>query len=52
MFLEQFGDILHCEVLKNRAGQSFGEAEVEFSSKSEALNCITMLDNQMADGKK
>ncbi|KAI9487070.1 MAG: hypothetical protein EXX96DRAFT_551715 [Benjaminiella poitrasii] len=49
--LEQFGNILHCEVLRNRAGRSFGEAEVEFSTKSAALDCIAMMDNQLADGR-
>ncbi|OBZ84826.1 hypothetical protein A0J61_07134 [Choanephora cucurbitarum] len=48
--LEEFGNILHCEVLRDRMGRSFGEAEVEFSSKSAALDCIARLDNQMADG--
>ncbi|KAI7900742.1 uncharacterized protein BX663DRAFT_516355 [Cokeromyces recurvatus] len=48
---EQFGNILHCEVLRDRAGRSFGEAEVEFSTKSAALDCIAMMDNQLADGK-
>ncbi|KAI8355551.1 hypothetical protein BD560DRAFT_449503 [Blakeslea trispora] len=49
--LEEFGNILHCEVLRDRMGRSFGEAEVEFSSKNAALDCIARLDNQMADGK-
>ncbi|RCH77685.1 hypothetical protein CU098_004791, partial [Rhizopus stolonifer] len=49
--LEDFGNILHCEVLRDRAGRSFGEAEVEFSTKGAALDCIARLDNQMADGK-
>ncbi|KAG0734688.1 hypothetical protein G6F35_011110 [Rhizopus arrhizus] len=32
-------------------GDSFGEAEVEFSSKSAALDCIAKLDNVKADGQ-
>jgi hypothetical protein len=32
-------------------GDSFGEAEVEFSSKIAALDCIAKLDNVKADGK-
>jgi hypothetical protein len=51
MFLDGFGQILECEILKNRAGHSFGEAEVLFDSKAAALECIAKLDNQMADGK-
>ncbi|GAA5795897.1 hypothetical protein HPULCUR_001261 [Helicostylum pulchrum] len=47
---EQFGSILSCEVLRDRQGRSFGEAEIEFSSKTAALDCIAKLDNQMADG--
>ena len=33
-------------------GESFGEAEVEFSTKSAALDCIAKLDNIKADGKE
>lgn len=38
--------------MRNREGRSFGEAEVEFSTKSAALDCIARLDNQLADGKR
>ncbi|KAI8879648.1 hypothetical protein K501DRAFT_226229 [Backusella circina FSU 941] len=48
---ENFGAILHCEVLRNSSGYSYGEAEVEFSSKSAALDCIAQFDNNMADGR-
>ncbi len=48
---EDFGNVLRCEVLRNRMGESFGEAEVEFSTKSAALNCVAKLDNIKADGK-
>ncbi|KAG0951935.1 hypothetical protein G6F32_004720 [Rhizopus arrhizus] len=48
---EDFGNVLKCEVLRNRMGDSFGEAEVEFSSKSAALDCIAKLDNVKADGQ-
>jgi RNA recognition motif-containing protein len=37
--------------LRDRGGRSFGEAEVEFSTKSAALDCIAQLDNQLVDGK-
>lgn len=43
---------MRCEVLRNRMGESFGEAEVEFSTKSAALDCIAKLDNIKADGKE
>lgn len=36
--------------MRDRQGRSFGEAEIEFSSKTAALDCIAKLDNQMADG--
>lgn len=45
------GNILRCDVLRDRSGRSFGEAEIEFSTKSAALDCIAQLDNQMADGR-
>ncbi|CAO3690813.1 unnamed protein product [Rhizopus stolonifer] len=48
---EDFGNVLRCEVLRNRMGDSFGEAEVEFSTKSAALDCIAKLDNVKADGQ-
>ncbi|CEG67085.1 hypothetical protein RMATCC62417_03558 [Rhizopus microsporus] len=48
---EEFGNVLRCEVLRNRMGESFGEAEVEFSTKSAALDCIAKLDNIKADGQ-
>ncbi|KAG1463059.1 hypothetical protein G6F56_005373 [Rhizopus delemar] len=48
---EDFGNVLRCEVLRNRMGESFGEAEVEFSTKSAALDCIAKLDNVKADGQ-
>ena len=48
---ESFGSILHCEVLRDRFGNSFGEAEIEFSTKAAALDCISKLDNALADGK-
>ncbi|KAG1496576.1 hypothetical protein G6F46_007072 [Rhizopus delemar] len=48
---EDFGNVLRCEVLRNRMGESFGEAEVEFSTKSAALNCVAKLDNIKADGQ-
>ncbi|KAG1045309.1 hypothetical protein G6F43_011297 [Rhizopus delemar] len=48
---EDFGNVLKCEVLRDRMGNSFGEAEVEFSSKSAALDCIAKLDNVKADGQ-
>ena len=51
MVCEVFGNVLKCEVLRDRMGNSFGEAEVEFSSKSAALDCIAKLDNVKADGK-
>ncbi|KAI9281614.1 hypothetical protein BY458DRAFT_499114 [Sporodiniella umbellata] len=48
---EDFGNVLKCEVLRNRMGDSFGEAEVEFSTKNAALDCIAKLDNAKADGQ-
>ncbi|KAI8994856.1 hypothetical protein BDB01DRAFT_213147 [Pilobolus umbonatus] len=48
---ESFGSILHCEVLRDRLGNSFGEAEIEFSTKTAALDCIAKLDNALADGQ-
>ncbi|KAF7730441.1 hypothetical protein EC973_002248 [Apophysomyces ossiformis] len=47
----QFGSVLSCEVLTDRAGRSFGEAEVEFANKTAALDCIAKLDNEIADGR-
>ncbi|CAO0793721.1 unnamed protein product [Mucor circinelloides] len=49
--VENFGNVLNCEVLRDRQGRSFGEAEIEFSSKDAALDCIAALDNQLADGR-
>jgi hypothetical protein len=37
--------------LRNKVGQSLGEAEVEFSTKSAALDCIAVLDNREVDGE-
>lgn len=48
---DYLGNILRCDVLRDRQGRSFGEAEIEFSTKSAALDCIAQLDNQMADGR-
>ncbi|KAI9011947.1 hypothetical protein CLU79DRAFT_771338 [Phycomyces nitens] len=47
----QFGPVLRCEVLTDRMGRSFGEAEVEFTTKSAALDCIAQMDNEVADGR-
>ncbi|CAO3630780.1 unnamed protein product [Mucor fragilis] len=49
--VENFGNVLNCEVLRDRQGRSFGEAEIEFSSKDAALDCIAAMDNQLADGR-
>ncbi|KAI9314138.1 hypothetical protein BX666DRAFT_1970712 [Dichotomocladium elegans] len=46
-----FGTVLHCEVLTDPSGQSYGEAEVDFSTKQAALECIEKLDNEIADGR-
>ncbi|CDS12865.1 hypothetical protein LRAMOSA05049 [Lichtheimia ramosa] len=51
MICAQFGQVSHCEVLVDRTGRSFGEAEVEFTQKSAALDCIHKLDNEVADGR-
>ncbi|KAI8143264.1 hypothetical protein BJV82DRAFT_612014 [Fennellomyces sp. T-0311] len=51
MICQQFGQISHCEVAVDRTGRSFGEAEVEFVQKQSALECITKLDNEVADGR-
>ncbi|KAI9273122.1 hypothetical protein BDA99DRAFT_500116 [Phascolomyces articulosus] len=48
---EQFGQIVRCEVLHDHAGRSFGEAEVEFSNRGSALECVRQLDNEVADGR-
>ncbi|KAI9300414.1 hypothetical protein BJ944DRAFT_209188 [Cunninghamella echinulata] len=47
----QFGEVTACEVFKDRSGRSIGEAEVEFSTKAAALDCIAKLDNEIADGQ-
>ncbi|KAL0084256.1 hypothetical protein J3Q64DRAFT_1746733 [Phycomyces blakesleeanus] len=47
----QFGPVLRCEVLTDRMGRSFGEAEVEYSTKTAALDCIAQMDNEVADGR-
>ncbi|ORY96690.1 hypothetical protein BCR43DRAFT_474543 [Syncephalastrum racemosum] len=47
----QFGQVLHCEVMTDRAGRSYGEAEVEFASKASAAECASKLDNEIADGR-
>ncbi|KAI8988009.1 hypothetical protein BDF20DRAFT_300807 [Mycotypha africana] len=49
--MEPFGHILRCEVMRDRFGRSYGEAEVEFSKKHFALDAIAMLDNKMCDGQ-
>ncbi|KAI7884587.1 hypothetical protein K492DRAFT_142759 [Lichtheimia hyalospora FSU 10163] len=51
MICAQFGQVAHCEVLVDRTGRSFGEAEIEFTQKSSALECISKLDNEVADGR-
>ncbi|KAI8139370.1 hypothetical protein BJV82DRAFT_626983 [Fennellomyces sp. T-0311] len=48
---QQFGPVVRCDVLVDHAGRSFGEAEVEFSSKAAALDCVSKLDNEIADGR-
>ncbi|KAI8374388.1 uncharacterized protein BYT42DRAFT_518041 [Radiomyces spectabilis] len=48
---QQFGPVNHVELLMDRYGRSYGEAEVEFSNKASALQCITKLDNEIADGR-
>ncbi|CAO3617973.1 unnamed protein product [Cunninghamella blakesleeana] len=47
----QFGEVIGCEVFTDRSGRSIGEAEVEFSTKSAAFECISKLDNETADGR-
>ncbi|KAG2207249.1 hypothetical protein INT46_008867 [Mucor plumbeus] len=49
--VENFGNVLNCEVLRDRQGRSFGEAEIEFSTKDAALDCIAQMDNRLADGR-
>ncbi|KAI8641565.1 hypothetical protein BD408DRAFT_418026 [Parasitella parasitica] len=47
--VEEFGNVLSCEVLRDRQGRSFREAEIEFSTKDAALDCIAQMDNRLAD---
>lgn len=49
---EGFEHVLHCEVLRNRMGESFGEAEAEFSTKEAAFDCVAKLDSVRADDGK
>lgn len=49
--MERYGNVLQCEVVRSPTGQSYGEAEVEFSTKMAALDCIAELDNNIVDGK-
>ncbi|KAG1441282.1 hypothetical protein G6F56_011554 [Rhizopus delemar] len=42
---EGFEHVLHCEVLRNRMGESFGEAEAAF-------DCVAKLDSVRADDGK
>ncbi|ORY93884.1 hypothetical protein BCR43DRAFT_526314 [Syncephalastrum racemosum] len=51
MICSQFGQVNHCDVLVDRNGVSFGEAEVEFALKSSAMDCIRRLDHEIADGR-
>ncbi|KAI8878742.1 hypothetical protein K501DRAFT_287714 [Backusella circina FSU 941] len=46
-----FGKITSCDVLRDRNGLSYGEAEIKFSTKTAALDCIAKLDNEYADGR-
>ena len=48
---QQFGQVIRCEVLVDHSGRSFGEAEIEFGNKASALDCISKLDNEVADGR-
>jgi hypothetical protein len=47
-----FGKITSCDVLRDKSGLSYGEAEIKFSTKTAALDCIAQLDNEYADGKE
>jgi hypothetical protein len=49
---EVFGKITSCDVLRDKNGLSYGEAEIKFSTKTAALDCIAKLDNEYADGKR
>ncbi|KAI7853984.1 hypothetical protein BDC45DRAFT_509539 [Circinella umbellata] len=48
---QQFGQVVRCDVLVDHSGRSFGEAEIEFGNKASALDCISKLDNEVADGR-
>ncbi|KAI9494389.1 hypothetical protein BDB00DRAFT_787227 [Zychaea mexicana] len=48
---QQFGPVVRCDVMVDHAGRSFGEAEVEFGTKAAALDCVSKLDNEVADGR-
>lgn len=46
-----FGPILSCDILLDPMGRPLNEAEIEFLYPSSAQECVTKLDNGMADGK-
>lgn len=45
-----FGPILSCDILLDPMGRPLNEAEIEFLYPSSAEECVSKLDNGMADG--
>ncbi|KAL7320624.1 hypothetical protein PS15m_000493 [Mucor circinelloides] len=46
-----FGPILSCDMLLDPMGRPLNEAEIEFMYADSAKECVTKLDNTLADGR-
>ncbi|KAK4511310.1 uncharacterized protein ATC70_012525 [Mucor velutinosus] len=46
-----FGPILSCDMLLDPMGRPLNEAEIEFMFADSAKECVTKLDNTLADGR-
>ncbi|KAI8888533.1 hypothetical protein K501DRAFT_173051 [Backusella circina FSU 941] len=47
----QFGPIVSCDILLDQHGRPLSKAEIEFVYHTSAQECVTKLDNQIADGR-
>lgn len=45
-----FGPILSCDILLDPMGRPLNEAEIEFVHSNSAEECVSKLDNGIADG--
>ncbi|KAI7880805.1 uncharacterized protein EV154DRAFT_428781, partial [Mucor mucedo] len=46
-----FGPILSCDILVDPMGRPLNEAEIEFVYSNSAEECVSKLDNGIADGR-